>query len=305
MSTQQNAPQGQRQPSAEQRQAMVVREETGRFAMTLQSPEYQAKFKSMLPSDIPTERFTNIILRAVQEDPDLMSPSVDKASLFLACQRAAQDGLLPDKREGALVKYGNKVQWQPMIGGLRKRVAAAGFDLRAEVVHENDVFDYDLGDDPRITHKAPPLGKERGKVIGAYAIATSTSTGDKYREVMDVSQLDAVKAVSRGGNGGPWAGPFKTEMQRKTVAKRLIKSLPIDDRRLRDIIDRDNEQFDLDRAKPEPSSAASQVQAAARSRPTAPESAQEPDAPIDGTFTEVQPDERPEPTDAGYVDPFA
>lgn len=249
----------------------MIRQEGGKFAQVIKSEEYQAKFAAMLPSDVSPDRFTAVVLRAVQEDPNLLKPETDKASLFLACQRAAQDGLLPDKREGALVMYGNKVQWQPMIGGLRKRLAEAGFDLRAEVVYENDAFDYELGDDPRITHKAPPLGQDRGKVIGAYAIATNLETGDKYREVMDVAALDAVAAVSRAGNSGPWKGPFKPEMQRKTVARRLIKSLPIDDRRLADVIARDNEQYAFDHVgRPEPSVAAQRVQAAARANESEP-----------------------------------
>lgn len=231
-----------------------------KFDVVIKGPAYQEKFLSMLPSNVDVGRFTQVVLRAVQEDQKLLDPTTDKPSLFLACQRAAQDGLLPDKREGALVMYGNKVQWQPMIGGLRKRLAGAGFDIRAEVVCENDSFDYDLGDNPGITHKAPPLGHDRGKVIGAYAIATELTTGAKYREVMDVLQLDAVAAVSRSGSSGPWKGPFKAEMQRKTVAKRLIKSLPIDDRQLQEMIARDNEQFDFPTGAAAASTAAKDVQ---------------------------------------------
>lgn len=255
-----------------------------RFDVVIKGPVYQDKFASMLPPDVDLGRFTSVVLRAVQEDPKLLDPTTDKPSLFLACQRAAQDGLLPDKREGALVMYGNKVQWQPMIGGLRKKLAEAGFDLRAEIVYENDLFDYDLGDNPGITHKAPPLGQDRGKVIGAYAIATNLETGSKYREVMDVAALDAVAAVSRSGSSGPWKGPFKTEMQRKTVARRLIKSLPIDDRSLKDLIERDNEQYAV--SLPAQSSAAKAVQDAVRGA-TAATPARE-DA-IEGEYTLTEP----------------
>jgi hypothetical protein len=52
-------------------------------------------------------------------------------------------------------------------------------------------------------------------------------------------------------------------MYRKTVAKRLRKYLPISDDSLLDLIDRDNEQFDLDQ-RPQPSQAAREVQAAVR-----------------------------------------
>lgn len=246
----------------------VQREEAGKFALAIRSPDYQQKFKSMLPQDVDVGRFTTVVLRAVQEDPDLLKPTTDKTSLFLACQRAAQDGLIPDKREGALVMYGNKVQWQPMIGGLRKILAKHGFDLRAECVYENDTFDYDLGDDPRITHKAPQLGVERGKVIGAYAIAKHAD-GRIFREVMSLQQLEDVRAVSRAKNSGPWAGPFRTEMYRKTVGRRLVKQLPLynDDAQLRSVLESDEAGFDLEQqARPPkaPSDAAQRLQAAAR-----------------------------------------
>ena len=242
--------------------AFTTRTATSQFVDVIRSPDYQSKFAAMLPGDVSIAKFTEVVLRAVQEDPNLLLPSTDKPSLFLACQRAASDGLLPDKREGALVMYGNKVQWQPMIGGLRKRLVEHGFDLRAEVVYENDTFDYDLGDNPGITHKPPAFGAERGKVIGAYAIASHTD-GRKYREVMSLQELDDVASISRAGKSGPWHGPFKNEMRKKTVARRLIKSLPIDDRRLQDIIERDNEQYAVNTA-PTPSDAAKRVQNAVR-----------------------------------------
>lgn len=226
------------------------------------------RFSSLLPPDMDVSRFTAVLKRGLQQNPAILN--TDPGALILACQSAAQDGLLPDGREGALVIYGGKVQWLPMIAGLRKRLAAVGYDIRADVVYENDTFDYDLGDDPRITHKAPPLGQDRGKVIGAYAIATDRE-GNKYREVMDITQLDAVAKVSRSGSGGPWSGPFRTEMQRKTVAKRLIKSLPMHDDRLNDLITRDNADYDLERpSRPQPSETARRVDSAVRGVPTEP-----------------------------------
>lgn len=258
------------------------------------------RFASLLPPDVNVEKFCAVIKRGLQQNPALMN--ADLPSLILSCQNAAQDGLLPDGREGALVMYGQKVQWQPMIGGLRKKLADVGFDIRADVVYENDEFDYDLGDDPRITHKAPKLGVDRGKVIGAYAIATGPD-GSKYREVMDLKQLDAVAAVSRSGQGGPWAGPFRPEMYRKTVAKRLNKSLPLGTSdaavRLQETLARDNERdFDLSKqAKPEPSAAAQAVQQAARS--TVPPPADEPPEPAqddidDAEFSDADQDDQQE-----------
>lgn len=189
--------------------------------------QMKPQFQQMLPPDVSVDRFTRVVMTAIQKNPDLMGPDVDKRTLFLSCSEAAADGLLPDGKQGALVMYGKKVQWQRMIGGLRVIASRHGFDLRAEEVYENDQFEYQMGDDPKIVHNPPQFGTDRGKVIGAYAIAKHLESGEVYREVMDIKQLEAVKTVSRA-QGGPWSGPFAGEMRRKTVAKRLFKQLPME-----------------------------------------------------------------------------
>lgn len=210
------------------------------FKMQVRDETVQNSFRDFMPKDL-LGKFTAVTIRAVQENPDLLT-KVDRKSLFLACQHAAQDGLMPDGREGALVAYGKSVQWQPMIQGIRKKLAQAGWDIRAEIVYENDDFTYDLGDEPRITHNRAK--GDRGDIIGAYAIATEKATGDKYREYMDIEELEKVRQSSRGKDSPAWKA-WKTEMYRKTVAKRLRKYLPIADDSLLDLIDRDNEQYDI------------------------------------------------------------
>jgi len=181
------------------------------------------------------EKFTAITIHAVTDNPKLLA--CDRTSLFLACQSAAKDGLMPDGREGALIPYGKQVQWQPMIGGIRKKLAQAGWDIRAEIVHKNDEFRQEMGDNPEIVHR-PEVFDDRGPIIGAYAIATNIETGDKYRETMKVEEMDKVRK-----NTDAWK-LWTTEMYRKTVAKRLRKYLPISDDSLLDLIDRDNDQFE-------------------------------------------------------------
>jgi hypothetical protein len=163
-----------------------------------------------------------------------------------------------------------------MISGIRKKLAQAGFDIRAEIVYENDEFAYELGDEPKIIHRPNAFG-QRGKIVGAYAIATELETGKKWRETMPLEDLQKVKAMARGKS--PAWQQWETEMYRKAVAKRLRKYLPISDDSLLDLIDRDNEQFDL---KPQPSAVAREVQAAVRA-----------EEPIEGEV--VEPAEKPKP----------
>lgn len=276
------------------------------FAATANSPGMRKNFADAmgLPhGDVQVDRFTRVMIRAVQEDPKLLE--ADKNSLFLACQRAAQDNLMPDGKQGKLVVYNtkqgsgwiSKVQWQPMIGGLRLIAARHDFDIRAEVVCENDEFDYEQGDNPSIHHKQPKLGQPRGDIIGAYAIATHAD-GRRYREVMDRASIEKVKQASKGKDAGPWVSWFD-EMARKTVAKRLFKALPFyeDDEQLQGVIKRDNEDYGDDQAVPTSSSeAAPESPRTGDQRPRAyakvsgePEVRDEQPATDDGEFTESPP----------------
>ena len=186
-------------------------------------------FKFALPSHISPEKFIRVVITAVQNSPDLQACT--HQSIFNACLRAAQDGLLPDGKEGAIVPYADgqkeKAQWQVMIGGLRKLVMNAGVlsDWNVQVVQEGDEFEYQLGDNPFIHHKPSATGGRARKVLFAYSIATYPD-GTKSREVMNGDQIADIMRLSKAKKG-PWSNPvFYPEMARKTVARLHSKQLP-------------------------------------------------------------------------------
>lgn len=196
-----------------------------------------AEFKAALPPQIPVEKFIRTTLTAVQMNPNLLE--ADRRSLLGSCMKAAQDGLLCDGREAALVMFSNTVQYMPMVGGILKKMRNSGeiASISAHVVYSNDLFDYALGDDEQITHK-PILGGDRGKAIAVYAIA-KTKDGAIYREVMSVTEVEKVRAASRAGKSGPWV-QWWDEMARKTVIRRIAKRLP-SSADVDAVIDADNE----------------------------------------------------------------
>ena len=202
----------------------------------------QSEFLAALPAQIPVERFMRVVMTAVQTNPGLLN--CDRRSLWNACMKAAQDGLLPDGRDGAIVEYKNQAQWMPMIGGIRKKVRNSGeittWDVHA--VYENDEFDFELGDDPFIRHK-PKLG-DRGEIIAVYSVA-KLKGGEISRDVMGIDEVEKIRAISRSKNG-PWANPtFYPEMAKKTVARRHSKVLPMSTD-LDDLIRRDDALYDLE-----------------------------------------------------------
>lgn len=200
---------------------------------TIASPEFGNKLAQALPQNVTLDRFTRVTLTAVQQNPEVIT--ADRQSLYNSVIRCAQDGLLPDGREAALVVFNQKgekkVQYMPMVGGLRKVSAKHGITLNAFVVYANDEFDYELGEAPHVHHKPPRLDQERGEPIGAYATATDRD-GRLIcpPEVMSRGEIEKVRNVSRAKDSqyGPWVN-WWDQMARKTVARRLFKQLPLGD----------------------------------------------------------------------------
>lgn len=183
------------------------------------------QFEAALPKHVTVEKFTRVAMTAIQNQPDLAQ--VDRQSLFGAIVRLAQDGLLPDGREAAIVKFGNKAQAMPMIAGILKKVRQSGdvAKVSAQVVYEKDEFVWHLGFDEDVTHNPPPLDQPRGKAIGAYATAV-LKDGSRLLEVMNFDEIEQVRKVSRASGNGPWV-QWWGEMARKTVMRRLSKRLPM------------------------------------------------------------------------------
>jgi recombination protein RecT len=118
----------------------------GEFRVGLQQMEPQFKFA--LPTHIPVERFIRVVMTAVQNNPALLRCT--KQSLFNACMKSAQDGLLPDNREAALVPFGEDVEtgrskpdqaaYIPLVRGIRKLARDSGMlsDWHVEAVLKGD-----------------------------------------------------------------------------------------------------------------------------------------------------------------------
>lgn len=216
----------------------------------------QPEFKHALPAHIPVERFMRVVMTAIQRNADLLV--AERKSLYSSCMSCAQDGLLPDGREAALVIYNTKkpgtntwekrVQYLPMIAGIRKKVRnsdeIATWDAR--VVFQNDDFQVILGDDERIEHK--PNIFNPGKPIAVYSIAV-LKNGERSREVMTIAEVESIRQRSKAKDAGPWVTDFN-EMARKTVLRRHSKALPMSTD-LDDLIRRDDALYDFDAAKDE------------------------------------------------------
>lgn len=196
----------------------------------------EPQFALALPKHIPVERFVRVVQTAISTSPQLAD--AERTSLFAAAMKAAQDGLLPDGREAAIVtfrakiggdKWVNKAQYMPMVAGILKKMRNSGeiSMITSNVIYEHDEFKYWVDQDgEHMTHTPNLFIEDRGSRRGVYAFAR-TKDGAVYIEVMTAKQVLDVKGVSKSKDSGPWSGPFEDEMWRKTGIKRLSKRMPM------------------------------------------------------------------------------
>lgn len=225
-----------------------------RFQLSKRADE----FKMALPAHITPEKFQRTIMTAAQSNPDILK--ADRATLITSCMKSAQDGLLPDGREAALVTFNTRVkdaqgkwtsvkqvQYMPMVYGLRKKILQSGevADIQTAVVYRQEIeaglFIYEEGTERMLRHKPnldPTFDPSDDDIAAAYSVAT-LKDGTKTFEVMprrdinkvrQASQTGALGKTDRQGNAippkGPWVDWFG-EMARKTVMRRHSKTLPM------------------------------------------------------------------------------
>ena len=226
---------------------------------------------------VSVAKFKSVAMTAVVRDPDLLE--ADRTSLLTACVDAARAGLLPDKRESALVVHSTKkkvldpktggrkevwvkeVTYMPMIRGIYKLANGSGEvrRIRAHLVRAGDDFRYGYGAVPFCDH-VPADADKQGLITHVYAVATLTD-GSIDLEVMTLAEVNAVRQQSRQPKGGAWGSDAvpNGEMAKKTVVHRISKRLDLEPA-AREAVDKIEGEYDLDApALPEPPARAPQL----------------------------------------------
>ena len=185
----------------------------------------------MLPSHISVETMERAANNALMRNPDIAA--CDPVSVYDSVMRCAQDGLIPDGKEAAIVVYnskqGKKAQYQPMIDGVLKRLRQSGLVemISAKAVFEGDEFDYWFDEDGEHVRYRPDFtadGQRQFKLVFAYA---KLKGGEMVVEVMNKAEVERVKSASKTGNSsyGPWA-QWYDRMAVKSALHRLARRLP-------------------------------------------------------------------------------
>lgn len=201
----------------------------------LESNLIAAGVEAILPDTVKIETFAKCAAIAMASNSDLMN--ADKSSVIMALSKCANDGLLPDNKEAALVTFNKNVapkgqpkqwaqmaQYMPMIDGVMKRARMSGQItlLSSKAVMQDDQFDYWMDENGEHINYRPQYGSNDFKLAFAFA---KLNTGELVVEVMSKSDIDKVRASSKTGTYGPWADWYD-RMACKVVMHRLARRLP-------------------------------------------------------------------------------
>lgn len=215
------------------------------------------EFKKALPSHISPEKLQRTIVTAATNNPDLLS--ADRQSLIVSAMKAAQDGLLPDGREAALVVFNTRekgadgqwysrklCQYMPMVYGLRKKILQSGevSTMTVGVVYrteyESGAFYYEEGTNSTLRHK-PMLEMSMEQIADSEIVAfysmVRMKDGSLSYDVMMRAKVDRIRELSQTGATkdkkgqprtpkGPWVDHY-AEMGMKTVMRHHSKTLPM------------------------------------------------------------------------------
>lgn len=192
----------------------------------------QDQIKKALPSVLTGERFSRMILTAMSSTPQLQQCT--PKSFLGAMMQAAQLGVEPNTPLGQayLIPYKNKgtleCSFQLGYKGLIDLAYRSGEvkDIQAHEVHENDVFEYELGLEPKLKHV--PATSNRGPVIMYYAVFHTKDGGYGFEVMSSEDIREHAKKYSKAYSSGysPWTTNFD-EMAKKTVLKKCLKYAPL------------------------------------------------------------------------------
>lgn len=197
------------------------------------------------------EYFVSVIKQAVVRSMGTKNNLLEctTASILEAAGRCAKDGLMPDGKSAAIVKFADTATYMPMYQGMlevaydvRDGAGALVYkDIETDVIYQSEVtlFEYRRGDDGYIRF-SPPLDRDPAETIaGAYCIIR-TNNGGVFRLVMGAKELAKVRAVSRAKSGpnSDWPG----EMAKKAPLRRLLKITPKSSR-LQQVLTHDEETY--------------------------------------------------------------
>lgn len=207
----------------------------------LEGSDFRLQLTKALPKTMSPERFVRITLTSTMRNPKLLNTTRD--TFFRCLLELSAMGLEPDGRQAHLIprknKHTNVIECTIVLDykGIKELLYRHGdiVDEHSDVVGDLDEFSYEFGTNKHLRHI--PHTEDRGKIYCAYSFISLPKGGNTF-DVMSTAEIEAIRKRSSQPDGDPWTRDW-AEMAKKTVFKRLSKSLPLSPR-TRDALEIDN-----------------------------------------------------------------
>jgi recombination protein RecT len=187
--------------------------------------------RDALPRDFNITRFVNNSIALLNGNETLakFAKQYGTEQIKMGLIRGAYLGLDAMNNEMYLVPYGSTINFMPSYIGMQKLCMKYSTreikTIYAKVVREGDDFEETIvNGEPSVTFK--PKAFNTGKIVGAFAVCLYVDGGMVY-EVMSLQELEQCRKSSKAKNSPAW-DRFTQMMYRKTVLRRLAKSIPLD-----------------------------------------------------------------------------
>lgn len=192
-------------------------------AMITGNEQVRALIAPYLPPGVSLDRVAADVRLALAKDQTGALEKCTPASVFLAVAQIAKWGLSIGET-AHLVPFGTTATPVADYKGLVEMVVASGVarHVEAHCVYEKEPFRIRRGTSTEITHEVIGDPKERGALIGAYALF-HLRFGVVAVEYMAVSEIEEV----RQGYSKQWKkGALPAWYAKKTAVRRGVKLLP-------------------------------------------------------------------------------
>lgn len=195
---------------------------------------YKAQISQAIPKHLTAERVIQLATTVVAANPRLKECT--PASLIGAVMQASTLGLdiTPQFGQCHLIPRNNKktgkleATFQVGYKGYIQLIRRTGevSTVYAYVVRQNDIFEYELGLDPKLRHI--PATDNRGEMTHAYAVIRFKDGGFLFEILGKADVMRAKeKSEARDSKYSPWNTQEEESMWRKTAIRRIQNYAPL------------------------------------------------------------------------------
>lgn len=202
------------------------------FVKFVEADAFKKQLALALPKHVTADKMLRILLTQMNKNPGLYECTRD--SILGGIMTAGQLGLEIDGKKASLVPFNDRksggkiatliVGYQGFIELAYRHPKVAG--VRAKVVYEKDLFDYDEGLHPRLVHKPYEGDDDPGSLKYAWAICNIDGGGATF---VVVNRREVMKAKESARGADRTDSPWKTHeasMWMKTAVRRLAPFMP-------------------------------------------------------------------------------